>query len=129
MWRKEIDVDGYWLVIVYYDVCFKEFWRIVKDMLHFGTPFTTIKEIYHMLKSGKAKAVTYNDSRESISFVLLSRHDSNEDYLNSIVHEAEHVKQAMLYAYDVEDVGEPPAYTIGYLAGKIWKGWKERVRE
>ncbi len=38
---------------------------------------------------------------------------SRIDYINSIVHEAEHIKQAMLKAYRVEDKGEPPAYTIG----------------
>ena len=49
---------------------------------------------------------------------------SKEDYLNSIIHEAEHIKQAMLKAYDVDDIGEPPAYTIGYLVMKMYEVFK-----
>lgn len=30
-------------------------------------------------------------------------------------------KQAMLEAYKVDDKGEKPAYTIGYLTSKMWK--------
>lgn len=43
------------------------------------------------------------------------------DYINSLVHEAEHVKQTMLKEYDVEDEGENPAYTIGYLVKRMWE--------
>jgi len=54
--------------------------------------------------------------------VIFGRHGDVYNYINSIVHEAEHVKQAMLKAYDVEDRGEPPAYTIGYLVMRMMKG-------
>ena len=48
-----------------------------------------------------------------------NEHKTIEDYINSIVHEAEHVKQAMLKAYKVDDSGEPPAYTIGFIVMKM----------
>lgn len=56
-----------------------------------------------------------------ISIVVFNRHDDMEDYINSLVHEAEHVKQAMLHAYDVRDSGEPPAHTVGYLVSRMWE--------
>ena len=40
--------------------------------------------------------------------------------------EAEHIKQAMLEVYDVEDEGEAPAYTVGYIAMKILRVKLER---
>jgi hypothetical protein len=43
------------------------------------------------------------------------------DYISSIVHEAEHVKQAILDTYDIEDKGEAPAYTIGYLVMQMYE--------
>ena len=49
------------------------------------------------------------------------------DYINSIVHEAEHVKQAMLRTYMIEDKGEPPAYTIGYLVERMCEGFEEVI--
>ena len=41
------------------------------------------------------------------------------DYVSSIVHEAEHVKQSILKAYNVPDEDEAPAYTIGFLVMKM----------
>jgi len=37
------------------------------------------------------------------------------------------IKQAMLEAYEVENSGEPPAYTIGYLVEKMWKVFSKVV--
>lgn len=34
----------------------------------------------------------------------------------------------MLEAYDVEDRGEPPAYTIGHLVAQMWKGFRKVLR-
>ena len=59
------------------------------------------------------------------SIVILKKHSSVEDYINSIIHEAEHVKQAMLSTYMIEDKGEPPAYTIGYLVMRMWRVFRQ----
>ena len=69
----------------------------------------------------KAKAFTYSNLHEHISIVLFSKHKNRYDYLNSVVHEAEHIKQAMLKAYYVKDENELPAYTIGYLVMRMWE--------
>ena len=54
---------------------------------------------------------------EVCDYLNMSR--SRYDYINSIIHEAEHVKQHMLKAYDVVDEGEPSAYTVGYIAMRM----------
>ena len=76
----------------------------------------------------KAKAVTCSDINKHVSIVIFNRHSNKLDYINSVIHEAEHIKQAMLEAYDVEDRGEPPAYTIGYLVAQMWKGFRKVLR-
>ena len=83
-----------------------------------------IKEIHDELYYGKAKACTYSLLDKHVSIVLLNSHDYKVDYINSIIHEAEHVKQAMLEAYNVKDTGEPPAYTIGYLVERMYRVFK-----
>lgn len=67
----------------------------------------------------KAKAVTISNLNLYKSVVLFNKHKSYYDYINSIIHEAEHIKQSILYVYDIDDSGEPPAYTIGHLASHI----------
>ena len=119
MIKQQFDVDGYWEVIIYYDVDYGLFYYIVNDLKSIGFSMTIIGEVRHNMESGKAKAVTCSHNHKSV--VIFNKHLSKTDYINSIVHEAEHIKQVMLDTYDVEDRGEPPAYTIGYLVGKMYE--------
>lgn len=68
-----------------------------------------------------AKAFTFSNIDLGISIVGFNRHINRYDYIDSIVHESEHIKQAMLRAYNIHDSGEPPAYTIGYLVSQMLK--------
>lgn len=142
MRRQVIDVDGYWKVIVYYDMDYSLFDYVVRDVkkeflslksnfkaltmgAYYDGVMEELEEVYVWMRSGMAKAVTYSNLERHVSIVLFNRHRDRGDYLNSLVHEAEHVKQAMLLAYDIEDRGEEPAYTIGYLVERMWREWRK----
>ena len=118
MIKQLIDIDGYWEVIVYYNVDYNFFSDIAFELKAIGSPVERIDDIYYNLKY-EAKAVTCTNITKHVSIVLFNYHKSKYDYINSIVHEAEHVKQHMLKAYNVDDKGEPPAYTVGYIAMKM----------
>ena len=118
MIKQLINIDGYWKVIVYYNVDYNFFNDIAFELKAIGSPVEKIDDIYYNLKY-KAKAVTYSNIKEHISIVLFNYHKSRYDYINSIIHEAEHIKQHMLKAYNVEDEGEPSAYTVGYIAMRM----------
>jgi DNA-binding transcriptional MerR regulator len=124
MVRQQIDVDGYWKVIVYYDVDFSLLFPVLRELRRIGFPIEDIREIFKQLSRDSAKAVTCSNGAKHTSIVLLNPHSSKADYLNSIVHEAEHIKQAMLNTYMIEDKGEPPAYTIGYLVMRMYEVFK-----
>jgi hypothetical protein len=121
MTKQQIKIRHYWEVIVYYDVDYSSFYYIDNDLRKLGVTANTRSTIYDNMISNKAKAVTFSNESKCKSIILFNKHKSMIDYVNSIVHEAEHVKQAMLGAYDVEDKGEEPAYTIGYLVSRMWK--------
>ena len=127
MIRQQFDIEDYYKVIVYYSVDFNLFDIIVQDLVAADAPSKLIWEMYDMLFSQQAKAVTFSNIEEHISIVLFNEHKNKEDYINSIVHEAEHVKQAMLKAYDVEDEGEVPAYTIGYLISQMYRVFSQLI--
>ena len=118
MIKQLINIDGYWKVIVYYNVDYNFFNDIAFDLKAIGSPVEKIDNVYYNLKY-KAKAVTCSNIKEHISIVLFNYHKSRYDYINSIIHEAEHVKQHMLKAYDVADKGESSAYTVGYIAMRM----------
>ena len=118
MVKHIIDIDKYWRVIVYYNINYNSFNEIVKELLQISSPVEEIDDIYFNLKY-KAKAVTCSNINKRVSIVLFNKHKNKLDYINSIVHEAEHIKQHMLMAYNIKDSGEDPAYTIGYIVMKM----------
>ena len=126
MIRRVIHIESYWKVVVYFDVDYDLFYIVSDEMAGIGTSERTIDEVYSNMSSGDAKGVTLSNLDKHISVVLFNEHSSYQDYLNTIVHEAEHIKQAMLKAYRVKDEGEEPAYTVGWVAMKIYKEWIEQ---
>lgn len=119
MIKQTFDVDGYWEVVIYWNLDYHFFYYIASDLKAIGFSDKNIEEVKDTMESGDAKAVTCSNNYTSI--VLFNKHDSVTDYINSMVHEAVHIKQAMLKAYRIEDKGEAPAYTMGYLVGKMWE--------
>lgn len=116
--------EHYWEVIVYWNVDYDLFSDIAYELLLIGFTRVAIEGMKKIMEAGRAKAVTCSSIDDHVSIVLFNHHSSKADYMNSIVHEAEHIKQAMLKAYDVEDKGEPPAYTVGYLASRMYEVFK-----
>ena len=127
MIRQQFYVEHYWEVTVLYDLDFDLFQYVEDELLDIGFPLKEIDILYYQLWSGYAKAVTCSNIEYHKSIILLLPHTSPQDYLDSIVHEAEHVKQAMLEAYKIEDRGEPPAYTIGYLINRMYPIFKNLI--
>ena len=120
MIRQKFYVEHYWEVVVLYDLDYSLLHYVKPEVLSIGFSEEEADDIFYQLESGNAKAVTCSNIEYHTSIVLFNPHTSPQDYLDSIVHEAEHVKQAMLRAYRVEDRGEPPAYTIGYLVSQMY---------
>lgn len=121
MVRKVFYVEKYWKVIVYYNVDYDFTSVIIKDFKEADIGLKLQKEAIETMIKEEAKAVTVSNIKKHLSIVLLNKHNSYTDYLNSIVHEAEHIKQDMLMVYNIRDVGENPAYTIGFLVSKMYR--------
>ena len=116
MIKRVIKIRSYWKVIVYFDIDYNFFHIIESELKKINCNKQNIRKIYYNMCINKAKAVTITNIKLHTSVVLFNKHKQYYDYINSIIHEAEHIKQSMLYAYNVDDYGEPSAYTIGYLA-------------
>ena len=118
MIKRIININNYWKVIVYYNIDYNFFDYVENDLLYYGTPVESIKRIYHNMRT-IAKAFTYSNAKYKVSIVGFNIHFDKYDYINSIVHEAEHIKQAILDYYNIPDEGENAAYTIAYIAMKM----------
>lgn len=114
-------IKSYWKVVVFVVEDYNLFGDVIHSLKSLGCSWENIKEVFESLFYGRAKAFTYSNLERHTSVVVFGKHNDKPDFLNSVVHECEHVKQAMLEVYSVKDTGEPPAYTMGYLVGKIWQ--------
>ena len=119
MIRQVINVHNYWKVIIYFNVDYNLFHHIVKDLRKINISYKLIKRVYYNMSNGFAKGVTISNIEEYTSIVCFNCHKSQYDYINSIAHECEHIKQDMLRGYMINDKGEAPAYTMGYLMMKM----------
>jgi hypothetical protein len=124
MIKQIFKIEKYWKVIVYYNIDYSFFDDIYFELRLLNFSKESIDDIFNKIKSGNVKAATCNSIEERVSVVLFGNHSSDIDYINSIVHEAEHVKQALLRAYSVDDIGENAAYTIGYIVSRMYSIFK-----
>lgn len=120
MTRYSFNIQKYWRVIVYNDMDYGFFSYVYNDLRNIGVSDEDIKGIYDNMRLGDGMAFTCSSGH--VSIVGFNRHENKYELINSIVHEAEHVKQAILEAYNIDDFGEPPAYTVGYLVMMMLKG-------
>ena len=127
MTRQQFSVEHNWKVIVFWNLDYDFFDVVAAELAGIGFSLRKIKRIWKNMSSREAKGVTCSSIYYHTSIVLFNKHGSKSDYISSIVHEAEHVKQAMLEAYQVEDEGEPPAYTIGYLVMRMWNVFRRML--
>lgn len=119
MIKQVFDIDGYWKVVVYYNVDYNLYNYINEDLKLISTPVEEMEHIKHNMLT-IAKAATISSFKHRTSIVLFNKHKTIKDYIESIVHESYHITQALLKYYRVSNEGEPPAYTIGYIIRRMY---------
>lgn len=97
MTRQDIDIKGYWKIIV----------------------------IYNAYLGDTDVGFTQTDFKERRSIVGISPTTSKEQLLNTIVHEAKHVQSHICRYYNVAEDSENAAYLIGYIIQKMYDGFKK----
>lgn len=96
MIRQDIDVEGYWKIIV----------------------------VYNAYLGQKNTGFTYTDFNKRKSIVGIAPTSSQEEFLNTIVHEAKHVQSHICKYYNVKEDGEDAAYLIGYIVQQMYRVFK-----
>lgn len=95
--RQDIDVNGYWKIIVVYNV-------------YLGEPNT---------------GFTQTDFSKRQSIVGISNVTNKSQLINTIVHEAKHVQSHICRYYSIDEDSEQAAYLIGYIVQKMYLKFKE----
>lgn len=99
MIRQDIDIDGYWTIIILYNVYLDK----------------------------KNTGFTHTDFNKRRSIVGISISTSKEQFINTIVHEAKHIQSHICKYYNVKEDSEDAAYLIGYIIEKMYNVFKEII--
>lgn len=99
MIRQDIDINGYW----------------------------TITVVYNVYLGDKNTGFTYTDSYRRYSIVGISRTTSQEQFINTIVHEAKHVQSHICKYYNVDEDSEDAAYLIGYIVQQMHRVFRNMI--
>lgn len=99
MIRQDIDIEGYWKVIVVYDVELGD----------------------------KNTGFTHTDFTKRRSIVGIGKVTSKEQFFNTVVHEAKHVQSNICRYYNVEEDSEQAAYLIGYIVQKMYSVFRTLI--
>lgn len=93
---QEIDINGYWKIII----------------------------VYNVFLGSEDTGFTQTDFSKRLSIVGISNVSSEEQLINTIVHEAKHVQSAICKYYNVSEDGEDAAHLIGFIVQKMYNKFK-----
>ena len=99
MIRQDIDVDGYWHIIV----------------------------IYNAYLGYEDTGFAHTNFNKKLSIIGISDTSSKQEFINTIVHEAKHVQSHICRYYDVPEDGEQASYLIGYIVMKMYEAFKHMI--
>ena len=94
--RQDIDIDGYWHIIVVYNVF------LGQDNAGF----------------------THTDFSKRLSIVGIGMTTSKKQFINTISHEAKHIQSHICQYYQVSEDSEDAAYLLGYIMMKMYEVFK-----
>lgn len=96
MIRQDIDVDGYWKIIV----------------------------LYNVYLGNKNTGFTHTDFKKKRSIIGISPTTNQEQFFNTLVHESKHAQSHICKYYDIEEDSEDAAYLIGFIIQQMHKVFK-----
>jgi len=120
MIKSVINVAGYWSVVLFVNVDYNKFDIVESALTNILAPISVIDDIYDKISYKLNSGVTFTNSDYKTSVVCINKTTTREELINTIVHEADHIQDAICDYYDVPLNSEQAAYLIGYLVGKMY---------
>ena len=118
MTTQHLSIEGYWNVTVVYDVWPSDLSEVARLMFRVGASQKMIDEATENL-SGWNAGYTLTAFGWQESIVFIGRAISLREFLNTVIHEVDHVQDHVAEYYDVRLGSEQAAYLQGYIGGRL----------
>lgn len=114
MKKHYVDIDGYWGVIFIYDFDLLDMDEIAAILDSFGLGEKNIRESMRVLY-GVNSGMTVSRPDLTMSVVIISATTSASQFFDTLVHEIDHVQDAVDMHYGVMQGSEDSAWLQGYI--------------
>jgi len=118
MTAQHLSIEGYWNVTVLYDVWPGDLTGVARLFRRAGASQKMIDEATKNL-SGWNAGYTLTAIGWHESIVCIGRATSLREFLNTVIHEVDHVQAHVAEYYGVELGTERAAYLQGYIGGRL----------
>ena len=118
MTTQHLSIEGYWNVTVVYDVWPGDLQEVARLMRRVGASQKMIDEATDNL-SGWNAGYTLTAFGWQESIVFIGRATSLREFLNTVIHEVDHVQTHVAEYYGVRLGSEQAAYLQGYIGGRL----------
>jgi len=120
---QKIFIEDYkWTIYIY---CFpktnEEINKLVAHLNRYNCPAEDVRYIKSAIPRRKDIAFTYTAENSNTTIIGISEVSNCDELTNSIVHELNHAKIAILSKFNINLEGEAAAYLIGELAKEAHK--------
>ncbi len=117
MIKHYIDIDGAWAFILAYNVGLGDLDDIASWLEALGCDKESISEACRVAL-GTNSGFTFSNDDLRMSLMVISDATSVEQWLDTLVHEIDHLQATICKYYDVELGTEEAAYLQGYIMKK-----------
>ena len=119
--------DRDWNVLVYYNVDKDDFVEIEDSLIQLDCPDKEIDKAFRVLRK-KNTGFTFSNTDYKMSVVCIGKTTSVEQFVNTVIHEADHVQSHICSYYDIDKGSEKAAYLIGYLVQRMYRYFAKLVK-
>lgn len=120
MKSEYIDVDGYWGIVVCYDLQPLDEYEMRSQMMAFGMRGQNIEKAIDIVLYHDNSGMCVSSFSLRMSLVFVGNATSKEQWWDTLAHEVlDHAKVAICDYYDVSFHGEDAAWLTGYLMRNV----------
>lgn len=128
MIEQRLVVKGYdWHLTVLYNAN-RDLATVAGELWRIGCPSrTAIQAIGTISRRNNGFCFTNDAKRRTL--VCVAEADSDEEFVNTIVHEAKHLQSHICEYYGIPENGEEAAYLIGDIVEKLYNTFKYELEQ
>ena len=114
MIRDYLDIDHHWGILAYYDVNPSDTPQLIAVLREFGCPEEDLEKTATLFDQPN-HALTFNAPWARMSVVAIGWAENHEQFYASVIHEIDHLQDAILSYYAVPQGTEDAAYLQGFI--------------